>query len=71
MRPRRKEGFKLAYDLGENKVLFEISRNGEVLSNPHHWTISTSHEMQLVLQDIIPQVADYFEYLLKKRLNPK
>jgi hypothetical protein len=61
----------VVYDLGENKVLFEISRDGQIQSNPRNWTISTSHEMQLILQDIVPQVADYFEYLLKRRLKTK
>ena len=42
----------MAYDLGENRVLFEISRNGEVQSNPRNWTISTSHEMQVILEDM-------------------
>lgn len=57
------------HDLGENKVLFEISRDGQIQSNPRNWTISTSHEMQIILEQIVPQVADFFEYLLKKRLK--
>jgi hypothetical protein len=60
---------KMAY--GENYIVFKISSDGKVLPVPDHSTISTSAEMQGVLEEIAPKVAAYFEELLRERRNKK
>jgi hypothetical protein len=55
-------------DLGENKVIFEISRHGKIKFNPQASIISTSREMQTILEEILPKVAKYFEELLREEL---
>ena len=55
-------------DIGENKVIFEISHHGKIQFNPQASIISTSHEMQTILGEILPKVAKYFKELLREEL---
>ena len=55
-------------DVGENKVIFEISHHGKIQFNPQASIISTSYEMQTILGEILPKVAKYFEELLREEL---
>lgn len=59
----------MAYDLGENGVMFKISRDGKIQFNPQASIISTSHEMEVVIKKIVPEVMNYFEFLLQKELK--
>ena len=59
------------HDLGENKVVFEISRDGKVQFNPRASIIATSYEMEIVLQEIVPKVAKHFEQLLTEKFGNK
>ena len=52
---------------GENYIVFKISSDGKVLPAPERHIISTSEEMQRVLQEIVPKVAAYFEVLLREK----
>lgn len=52
---------------GENYIMFKISSDGKVQPYPDRYIISTSEEMQRVLQEIVPKVAAYFEALLREK----
>jgi len=54
---------------GENLISFRISDKGEVKFDPEVRIQSTSHEMQLILQEIVPKVAKYIESLLREKLG--
>lgn len=54
---------------GENYIVFKLSSDGRVRPDPQRHIISTSEEMQWVLQKIVPKVAHYFEALLREELE--
>ena len=57
----------------ENKLLFTISRNKRVMHAPEYQIQSTSSgQLQEILNEIAPQVAEYIETLLaQKKLKRK
>ncbi len=54
---------------GENIISFRISEKGEVRFAPDATIQSTSHEMELILREIVPKVAEYIERLLREKLG--
>ncbi len=54
---------------GENGVLLMINSDGKVKENLDHRIISTSEEMQQILDRVVPKVTEYFELLLEKELK--
>jgi len=52
---------------GENYIVFKLSSDGKVQPYPERHIISTSEEMQHVLEKIVPKVAAYFEALLREK----
>lgn len=57
----------------ENQLHFTISRNKKVLHRPEYQIQSTSPgQLQEILNEIAPQIADYVETLLaQKKLERK
>ena len=55
-------------DLGENHIMFRISRDGKVTPFPEASVFSTSHEMQLVLQEVAREAAKFIERLLREKV---
>ena len=53
-------------NIGENGITLWISSDGTVKERPDLSIHSTSHEMEIILQKIVPKVADYMEYLIWK-----
>ncbi len=60
-----------AYNRGESGVFFEISRGGKVSEKPERRVRSTSDEMQEIIDRLIPQVQEYFQFLLYEALTEK
>ncbi len=56
---------------GESSVLFEISSDGKVVESSMHRVCSTSGEMLVILEEVVPHVQKYFEFLVKKALTEK
>ncbi len=56
---------------GESGVFFEISRDGKVSEKPERRVCSTSDEMQKIIDRLIPQVQEYFQFLLYEALTEK
>jgi hypothetical protein len=57
--------------IGENIISFKISSDGKVELSPEMTVQSTSHEMQEILGEIAPKVANYMEALLRERFEEK
>ena len=59
----------MVYDTGENGVLFIINSEGKVIEDLNHRILSTSYEMEQILDKVVPEVSEYFEFLLQKELK--
>ena len=53
----------------ENVICFQITSKGKVKYRPEISIQSTSYEMQKKIEEIIPQLADFMEFLLEKKFN--
>ena len=53
----------------ENVICFQITSKGKVKYYPEISIHSTSFEMQEKIKEIVPQLADYMEFLLEKKFN--
>lgn len=57
--------------IGESRVTFEIGSGGKVLEDPNYRFRSTSEEMEKIIEEVVPHVQKYFEFLLKKAIAKK